>query len=170
MERTLIIVKPDGMQKKLAGEVISRFERAGLKIVGMKMVNAKSSILKKHYPDTMAAAITEKAQSKFPEKLDPNVYGMRILKGLRKFLRETPVIIAVLEGENAVAHVRKICGGTEPVSAEPGTIRRDLSDDSYVKANSEKRSIKNILHASGTPEEAKAEIAIWFKEKELFNY
>ena len=170
VERTLIIIKPDGMQKKLAGEVISRFEKAGLKIVGMKMVNAKSSLLKKHYPDSMAMAITEKAQPKFTEKLDPNVYGMKILKHLRKFLRETPVIVAVLEGENAVAHIRKLCGATEPASAEHGTIRKAFSDDSYVKANEEKRPIKNIIHASGTPEEANTEISIWFKEKELFNY
>lgn len=158
------------MQKKLVGEVISRFEKTGLKIVGIKIVQATDELLTRHYPDSMAAAVTEKAQSKFTEKLDPDIYGMNILKNLRNFLKEIPVIVVVLEGENAVSHVRKLCGATEPISAETGTIRKDFSDDSYVQANAENRTIKNIIHASGTPEEAKTEISIWFKETELHSW
>ena len=175
VERTLVLIKPDGMEKKLTGTVIAAFEKDGLKIVAIKMVKARNKLLSRHYPDSMAAAIGEKTKASYLKKgkeftQDPTQFGMKVLKKLRKFIGSAPVIAMVLEGEGAVAKVRSIIGGTEPVTAGPGTIRQVHSDDSYERADSEKRPIKNIVHASGTIDEAASEVKIWFKDKELFEY
>jgi len=161
------------MEKKLAGTVIPAFEKGDLKLVGIKMVKAKNKRLTEHYPDSMASTLGEKTKASYLKKgkefpHDPTQFGMKVLKKLRKFIGSAPVVAMVLEGENAVAKVRLIIGGTEPMTAGEGTIRQTHSDDSYEKADSEKRPIKNIVHASGTVEEAKKEIKIWFKDKELF--
>lgn len=175
MERTLVLIKPDGMEKRLTGTVLSAFEKHGLKLVGIKMVKAKRKLLQEHYPDSMALTLGEKTKASYLSKgkefkHDPTEFGMGVLKKLRKFVGSAPVVAMVLEGENAVSEVRKIVGGTEPATAGGGTIRQTHSDDSYERADSEKRPIKNILHASGTVEEAEKEIRIWFKEKDLFGY
>ena len=175
VERTLVLIKPDGMEKKLAGTVIAAFEKHGLKLVAIKMVKARNKLLSQHYPDSMAATLGEKTKASYLKKgkeftQDPTEFGMKVLKKLRKFISSAPVIAMVLEGEGAVAKVRSIIGGTEPATAGPGTIRQAYSDDSYEKADSQKRPIKNIVHASGTIDEAVNEIKIWFKDKELFGY
>lgn len=174
-ERTLILVKPDGILRSLSGEIISRFEKSGLKIIGMKMVRATDGMLAEHYPDSMALPIAEKAKNKFESegiefKWDLNEYGMVIVNQLRSFLKSSPVIAFVLYGPNAVQISRKICGSTEPSASEVGSIRGDFSTDSYEFANLRNRSIKNLIHASGNVEEAEKEIKIWFKEDELHNY
>jgi len=175
MEKTLVLIKPDGMEKRLTGTVLSAFEKHGLKLVAIKMVKAKKRLLSEHYPDSMALTIGEKTKASYLKKgkefsHDPTQFGMGVLKKLRKFISSAPVIAMVLEGDNAVAKVRSIIGGTEPMTAGEGTIRQTHSDDSYEKADSQNRPVKNIVHASGTIEEAEKEVRIWFKEKELFEY
>lgn len=149
MQRTLILIKPDGVQRGLAGEIISRFESAGLKIVGMKMVWADEKFSKKHYS----------------AHLEKPFYA-----GLEAMITEGPVIALVLEGIHAVEIVRKIVGPTEPRKAPPGTIRGDYAHHSYEYADEKGIAIKNIIHASGSAEEAKTEVALWFLDSELHSY
>ena len=175
MEKTLVLIKPDGMEKRLTGTVLSAFEKHGLKLVAIKMVKARKRLLSEHYPDAMATTLGEKTKASYLKKgkefaHDPTQFGMGVLKKLRKFIGSAPVVAMVLEGDNAVAKVRSIIGGTEPMTAGEGTIRQTHSDDSYEKADSQKRPIKNIVHASSTVDEAEKEVRIWFKEKELFEY
>jgi len=147
--RTLILLKPDAVQRCLVGRVISRFEDAGLKIVGIKMVWIDNNFAKKHYAP----------------HIDKPFY-----KELESFITEGPVIAMVIEGPNAVEAVRKLVGPTEPRKAPPGTIRGDFAPHSYEYADRKGIAIKNIIHASGTIEEAKKEIELWFSIKELHNY
>jgi len=174
MERTLILIKPDGVSKGLAGEVISRFERAGLKIVGLKIMQADNKIGKKHYPvtDEWAEGIWSKTKAGYEREGKEFNYSVEeiaeMVQGrLIKFLTSSPIVAMVLDGLHAVAVCRKICGATEPYAAAPGTIRGDFSIDAYDLAMAEERSIENIVHASGSIEEAEREISIWFSEEEL---
>ena len=159
----------------LTGEIVQRFERAGLKIVGMKMASASTALLSKHYPDSMATAIGDKAKASFTAAGKPfpwpvQDYGNNILRQLRSSLTKAPVIAIVFEGVNCVQSVRKLCGATEPLAAVPGTVRGDYTTESLEYANMLNRPVWNLIHASGNLEEAKAEIALWFTEKELFAY
>jgi nucleoside-diphosphate kinase len=149
IEKTLVLIKPDGVQRSLAGEIITRFEKVGLKIIGMKMVWVNREFAKKHY----------KAH------VDKPFYA-----GLESMITEGPVIAIVLEGIHAVELVRKIVGPTEPKSALPGTIRGDYAHVSYSYADKKGIAIKNLVHASANNDEAKAEIEIWFKKEELHSY
>lgn len=169
IERTLAIIKPDGTSRNIVGEVISRFERAGLKLVALKMLNADAALLKEHYPDSMARAVGEKSAKAGEEeaKKEPEAYGRKVLGWLRAFMASGPVVPMVLEGENAISAARDIAGYTDPSIAKPGTIRRDLSTDSILAANKEHRPVKNIVHLSGNAEEAKTEIAVWFGPREF---
>lgn len=173
-ERTLVLVKPEGMRRHLVGEIIGRFERAGLKPIGIKMVRADEKITSKHYPPAMAKAIGVKAKATFekegkPFKLTEEEYGMLRVNELRKHLIETPIIAIALEGPNAIRCVRKISGFTSADRADPGTIRGDLSCDSFESANALKRPVRNIVHSSDK-ENAEKEIKLWFKTSELFNW
>jgi len=175
VERTLVLIKPDGMEKRLTGIVLADFEKNGLRLVGIKMVRADDSLLSRHYPDSMAVTIAEKTKASYLKKgkefsYDLREFGMSVLKRLRDFIKSAPVIAMVLEGENAVAKVRGIIGGTEPITAGEGTIRYVYSQDSYEKADRENRPVKNIMHASGTVKEAEDEIKVWFSKNELFEY
>ncbi|MDP7140925.1 MAG: nucleoside-diphosphate kinase [Candidatus Woesearchaeota archaeon] len=152
IERTLVIIKPDGVQRSLAGRIISRFEDAGLKIVGMKMNWIDDAFAKEHYSD-----IGER-------------YGKRILENLVNYIKEGPVIAMILEGVDAVENVRKITGSTYPNEALPGTIRGDFSHISKNYANKKERKVGNLIHASATSKEAKEEIKLWFSIDELHNY
>jgi nucleoside-diphosphate kinase len=169
IERTLAIIKPDGTSRNIIGDVISRFERAGLRPIALKIINADMKLLKRHYPDTMAQSVGEKSAKAGEEeaKANPQAYGMKVLSWLRDFMSSGPVVPMVLEGENAISAAREIAGYTDPSAAKPGTIRRDFSTDSILAANKEKRPVKNVVHLSGNPEEAKTEIAIWFGSKEF---
>ena len=169
VERTLAIIKPDGTSRSIIGDVVARFERAGLRLVALKMVNADLPTLKKHYPDSMASAVGEKSAKagEAEAKKNPQAYGLKVLGWLRNFMASGPVVPMVLEGENAIGAAREIAGFTDPSQAKPGTIRRDFSTDSILAANSEHRPVKNIVHLSGNTEEAKTEIAIWFKPSEF---
>lgn len=149
IQRTLVLIKPDGVQRGLVGQIITRFENAGLKIVGGKMVLVDANFSKKHY--------AEHIQKKF-------------YKALEAMLTQGPVFALVLEGVEAVALVRKMVGSTEPKAAPPGTIRGDFSHMSYAYADSKDIGLKNIIHASDSVDSARTEIVLWFSPSELHSY
>jgi nucleoside-diphosphate kinase len=155
MERTLIIFKPDAVQRGIVGEILTRFERVGLKVVGTKMLSPDYDHYYHHY-ENIGKMVTRRGKEIFEVTLDA--------------MNEGPVIAMVLEGIEAVEVVRKMVGGTEPKVAQPGTIRGDYSHISFSHANAHGIATPNIIHASGDPEEASEEIAHWFKPEELFDY
>lgn len=175
MERTLVILKPDAVQRGLVGEIINRFERPGLKIVGMKMLIPDKVLLEKHYPDKLAPIIGNKT------KKDWNAYGVEhtesadeigkiILDATREFMGSGPVIALVLEGGHAVEVTRKLVGSTGPKDSLPGTIRGDFAHLSLGMASTKRKGAANLIHASGDMEEAEEEIKLWFKPEEIFDY
>jgi len=155
MERTLIILKPDAVKRGIVGEVLARFERAGFKIVGCKMLQPDYDHYYHHY-ETISKMISRRGQAAFDVTLE--------------MMNEGPVIATVLEGVEAIAVVRKMVGETEPKAALPGTIRGDYAHLSFAHSNQEGIGAPNVVHASGNAEEAKAEIAHWFSQSELFEY
>ncbi|MBW4061319.1 nucleoside-diphosphate kinase [Candidatus Saccharibacteria bacterium] len=155
MEQTLIIFKPDAVQRGVVGEILSRFERSGLKIVGMKMVSPDADHYYHHY-ETIGKVVSRRGQEVFDNAVSYVMGG--------------PVIAAVLQGVEAVDLVRKMVGPTEPKSAAPGTIRGDYAHINYAQADKLSIAIANLLHASGDSDEAKLEVAHWFSEAELFSY
>jgi nucleoside-diphosphate kinase len=176
IQRTLVFIKPDGVKRGLVGEIIHRFERAGLKIVGLKMMWLPKEFAKEHYRDT----------PKWREKIKKNIveayesYGLtppqdldaavdKIIDDIRAYVTSGPIVAMVLEGPRAVYIVRKLVGDTSPERAAPGTIRGDYSIDSYPFANVELRAIRNVVHASDA-ENAEREIKLFFKEEEIFDY
>lgn len=177
-ERTLVIIKPDGVQRSLIGEVIGRYERVGLKLVGLKMVVVGEDAIEKHYTlDPSWRTVTgEKAIESYkkkgltPPSENPLEVTAKILENLKKYMTSGPVVIMVWQGAHAVELVRKIVGGTEPLSSDVGTIRGDYVLDSYQMADSDGRAVRNIVHASGSVEESENEINHWFNEEELINY
>ncbi|TAL48102.1 nucleoside-diphosphate kinase [archaeon] len=168
MEKTFVIIKPDAMKKNLVGKIVARFEENSLRVAGMKMVKADLKLASKHYPDALGEAIAKKAEKAGVKTKDPKEYGMKILRWLREFIISYPVVAMVLEGDDAISRVRKLIGYTDPATAEKGTIRRDFGDDSVLQANIENRPVYNLVHASDSPETAKHEISLWFKNDELF--
>ncbi len=177
-EKTLIIIKPDGVQRNLIGEIISRFERAGLKLVAMKMIKANEAMVKKHYtldPEWMRLVGEKSIKGLLdkgiePVSLDPMVIAESVIDRLSKYLTSGPIIPMVLQGGHAVSVVRKIVGTTEPVMSDVGTIRGDFVLDSYPMAMADERCVRNLIHASGTVDEAVNEINLWFTESEIADY
>lgn len=155
MERTLIVFKPDAVMRGIVGEILTRFERAGFKIVGAKMVQPDYQ----HYFDHYEGIGTLKTRK-----------GDEIFESQMASMQEGPVIAMVLEGVEAVETVRKMVGSTEPRSALPGTIRGDYAHVTYGQAASIGRGVANIIHASADAKEAEQEIAHWFSESELHAY
>ncbi len=155
MERTLIILKPDALQRGIVGEIITRFERVGLKIVATKMLSPDEEHYYYHY-ETIGKMVSRRGKQAFDVTLELMTSG--------------PVIALVLEGVEAVAQVRKMVGTTEPKGAQPGTIRGDYAHVSFGFADNEGVGIPNLIHASGDPEEAEKEITHWFSETEIFDY
>ena len=155
IERTLILLKPDAVQRGVTGEIITRFERVGLKMIGMKMVSPDKAHYHDHY-EKISKMITRRGQAAFDVTLD--------------FMMIGPVIAVVLEGVDAVSLVRKMIGETEPKQAQPGTIRGDYAHISFAHANEVGSGIPNLIHASGDSDEAKQEVKHWFKDDELFDY
>lgn len=162
-EQTLVLIKPDGVKRSLIGEIISRYERAGLKVVKLKMLTAPKEIIKKHYPSDVDYLISlgKKSASSDDQINDFLAQGQKIVNWLRAFIVSGKVVAMVLEGEDGIALTRTITGHTDPHSAQKGTIRGDLGEDSILKANREGRPVYNLVHASGNPEEAQAEIKLW---------
>lgn len=152
MQRTLVLLKPDAVQRGLMGRIIQRFEDAGIKIVGAKMTWIDENFGKKHYFD-----VAERR-------------GETVLKGLLEFMTKGPVMALCLEGINVVENVRKIVGSTEPKSAVPGTIRGDFAHQSYAHIDSKGGAVRNLIHASGNYKEAQYEVALWFTAEELHTY
>jgi nucleoside-diphosphate kinase len=149
IERTLVLLKPDAVQRSLVGTIITKLENAGLKISGMKMVWIDREFSKKHYSDHV---------------------NKPFYKGLEDFIVEGPIIAMVVEGIHSVEIVRKLVGSTEPRKAVPGTIRGDFAHHSYEFADKKGISIKNLIHASDSSENAKKEVSLWFKPEELHSY
>lgn len=177
-ERTLVIIKPDGIQRTLIGEIISRYERIGLKLIGMKMLVPTAKMVEEHYTlDPEWRRITgekrikaAQAKGETPPSMDPLEITAKILEHLKKYMTSGPVIAMAWEGAHAVSIVRKITGGTEPLSTDVGTIRGDFVLDSYTMSDTDSRAIRNLIHASGTVPEAEKELKHWFADHELVNY
>jgi nucleoside-diphosphate kinase len=183
MERTLVVLKPDAVQRGLVGEIVSRFEKVGLKIVGAKMFKPDKDLGNKHYPkerkewveglggNTLRSYKEQGLDVKEQFKTDdPYEIGLAVHKWLVDFISSGPVLALVMEGPHAIGVIRKIVGATTPETAPPGTIRGDYSFDSPAAANAGQRPIRNLIHASGNKEEAEFEINLWFKADELFDY
>ena len=155
IEQTLILFKPDAVQRGVVGEILTRFERVGLKIVGTKMIAPTREHYYKHYEE-IGQVITRRGEKTFNNVLDT--------------MNEGPVIAMVLEGIEAVELVRKLVGSTEPKSSAPGTIRGDFSHMSYGYGDEQDKGIPNLIHASGDADDAKKEIPHWFTPQELYDY
>lgn len=181
-EQTLVLVKPDGMQRGLIGEIIKRFETRGLKVVGIKIVKPSKEHVKKHYLATEEQLggmgnktlddlkLTGLDPMKELGTNDPMKIGKMINDWNFEFLSSGPVVAMVLQGFRSVEMARKIVGHTVPAKADIGTIRGDLSIDAPLLGNANKRAMKNIVHASSSVPDAKREINHWFSKKEIFDY
>jgi len=181
-ERTYVMVKPDGVRKGLVGEIINRFERRDLKIVAIEMFMPTKKQIDGHYPKDKAwitrlgdKTLTTYATYKIdPVKElgtgDPEKIGPMVREWLIDYMTSAPLIRMVVQGIHAVDMVRKIAGATLPYKADMGTIRGDFSNDSPAIANTERRAVMNLMHASETPEEAAHEIKYWFGKSPVFDY
>jgi len=178
-ERTLVLIKPDGIQKSITGKIISRFEDAGLKITGMKMVWADDILAKKHYPldEEWARNLFKKTKQAYAKEGKEPKYktweeiGKAVQSNLINFLKESPIVAMVLQGPNSIELVRKMIGATEPRQAIPGTIRADFASvECYRIADDKERAVRNLIHASDSKENAEREIATWFNPNELHDY
>ncbi len=176
-ERSLVLLKPDTVQRSLVGEVIKRFENTGLKISAMKMIVPTEAQLLTHYNkddawyqrkgEGIVAELTEQGKEITKE---PAEYGKDIILTIVRYMTAAPVVAMILEGNKAVSVVTKIVGTTEPSTSDVGTIRGDYTLDSYSHATFENRAVRNLVHQSEYPEEAEREIAIWFNDSEVMNY
>ncbi len=176
-ERTLVLLKPDAVQRNLIGEIITRFERVGLKIIAMKFLIPTKEQAYKHYvknEEEIEAlgkrSIEGKKKSGIETNEDPKELGQKIVDRLVRFLSSGPIVAMILEGNQAVAIVRKLVGSTEPLQSDVGTIRGDFTLDSYTIADNDNRAVRNLVHASSSVAEAEYEIKVWFDEKEIFSY
>jgi nucleoside-diphosphate kinase len=182
-ERTFVMVKPDGVKKGLTGEIIRRFEQRDLKVVALEMFMPTKAQIDEHYPKDEAwrRRLGQKTLGTYAKyNIDPKTelgtaddleIGNMVRSWLVEYMTSAPLVRMVIEGVHAVDMVRKICGATLPNMADMGTIRGDYSCDSPAVANSEKRCVTNLVHASETPEEAKHEIEHWFGKRDvIFDY
>ncbi len=175
IERSLVLLKPDAVQRSLVGNIIRRFERAGLKIIGMKMVWVDEEFAKKHYTDDLIPIVGNKTKKDWDEfgveyTESAEEIGKMIVDGTRKYISEGPVIAMVLQGIQCVEVIRKIVGSTGPKDSPPGTIRGDFAHMALGYASLQKRGIPNLIHASANVKEAEEEIKLWFKDEELHDY
>lgn len=177
IERTLVIIKPDGVQRGLVGEILGRFEAAGLKIAAMKMEWPSKKLVGQHYTvdEDYNRGVGEKALANAKQqgtKLEGTALeiGLQVRKFNMNYLSAGPVVAMVLEGNTAIKSVRNIIGGTNPLTADVGTIRGDLTIDDFAQADTEGRAVRNLMHASSELEEARREIALWFEKSELHEY
>ncbi len=181
-EKTLVLIKPDGVKRGLVGETLHRFEQRGLKIIALKMTQAKKEQIDNHYPKDKKwiRRLGEKTLKNYQKygydpikemgSDDPDKIGEKVRNWLLDYMTSAPIVKIVVQGVHAIDMVRKIVGPTLPVDAEMGTIRGDFSVDSSDIANREKRAIHNLVHASETPEEAEHEINFWFSPEEIHSY
>ena len=164
-EETLVILKPDALERRLIGSIIKRYEESGLTVLNVKYIrNVDEDLISKHYPASMAKGLGEKAQKATAGITDPETHGLKVLERLRTYFTRGPVLAMRVGGEDAIQAVRRETGYTDPATAEKGTIRGDYGIDSLAKSTEEARAVENLVHASGNPEEARAELGLWFPE------
>jgi nucleoside-diphosphate kinase len=181
-EKTVVLIKPDGVKRGLVGEIISRIEKRGLKIISLEMIQATRKQIDDHYPKgnkwikrlgektlnnykTYGADIKEELGTDDPEKI-----GEMVRDWLLDYLSSGPMVKIIVKGIHAISMVRKLVGKSIPGEAEMGTVRGDFSVDDATAANKDKRSIRNILHASEDREEAEHEMKFWFAAEDIFDY
>jgi len=176
-EQTYLMIKPDGVQRGLVGDIVSRIERTGLKIVALKMMVADKENLVKHYGksdewyESKGKGIVEnRTASGLPVEKSAFEYGKGIIDALVNYMASGPVIAMVIEGNQAVAIVKKLVGGTEPTTSDVGTIRGDLTLDSYQLANIDSRAVRNLIHCSDQVDEARREIELWMSSNDVYDY
>ena len=181
-EKTVVLIKPDGVKRGLVGEIVSRIEKRGLKIIALDMIWATKEQVDGHYPKdekwiTRLGEKTKETYKKYGFNIkkelgteDSKKIGKMVRGWLIDFMTSGPMVKVVVKGIHAIDMVRKLCGNTMPALAEMGTIRGDFSVDSAAAANRGKRPVHNILHASETPKEAKHELAFWFSPEEIHDY
>lgn len=166
-QQTLIIIKPDGVEKGYTTEIIKRYEAVGLKVIKRKDITAPYSIVEKHYPmdPDYLKSIGEKTIAAGQLVKSAQDQGRKVVTWLRKFITSGPIVVLLMAGDEAVKVARKTTGFTDPATAEKGTIRADYGTDNILKANMEQRPVYNLIHASGSEEEAQKEIKLWFGEE-----
>ncbi len=173
-ERTLIILKPDVLARGLSGEIISRFESVGLKIIAMKMIMANPVVAKEHYKKDDEWLLRKGKEImktlNITSAEDPKKYGQTICDSLAGDICIYPIVAMVLEGHKAVSLVKKLVGPTNPEVAPPGTIRGDFSQDTYLLANTASRPVINLVHCTDDTKEADREINLWFKKEEIITW
>ena len=176
-EQTLFIVKPDGVQRSLVGDLVRRIERTGLKLVAMKMVLATEDQIIEHYNKDDAwclkkgeGIVENRKKNNLPVEKEAIEYGRDIMRQNVAFMTAGPVVAMVVQGSNAIAVVKKLVGSTEPTTSDVGTIRGDLTVDSYEHAGISERAVRNLVHCSDEIEEAKREIGVWFTPEEILEY
>lgn len=182
-EKTLVVLKPDAVHRGIMGDIISRFEQRGLKVVAAKMFVPTKELLEKHYPgdrDELVEGIGKRTLAGYKDlgmdvkkqfgHEDPIKIGHQVRQWLVDFMGSGPVFAMIIEGPHAIELVRKLRGNTEPLRAEVGTITGDFSFDSSAFANMSNRPIRNLVHASGNKDEADFEVSLWFKPDEIFDY
>ena len=176
-EKSFVMIKPDGVQRGLVGEIINRVERVGLKISALKMTVPTEDQCWTHYNKDDAwynqkgeRAVADRQANGLPVDKPAVEYGKDIVRALVKFMTSGPVVAMILSGNQAVGIVKKLVGGTEPLTSDVGTIRGDFTLDSYNLSSLDERAVRNLIHCSDKPEEAEREIKIWFKPEELLKY
>ncbi|MCW1888409.1 MAG: nucleoside-diphosphate kinase [Candidatus Moranbacteria bacterium] len=176
-ERTLVIVKPDGVQRGLIGEILKRFERTGLKFVAMKFMLPQAEQCWKHYNKDEAwfmlkgnRIVEDRKNQGLSIDKEPLEYGKDIIQSNVDFFTSGPVLAFIIEGNQSVAIVKKLVGGTEPTTSDVGTIRGDFTVDSYALSSIDNRAVRNLVHCSDSPEEAEREIPLWFDESDPVSY
>lgn len=176
-ERTLVFIKPDGIQRSLMGEIIQRIERTGLKFTAMKFFIPDEDRCWKHYNkdekwflEKGSNIVKDLKEAGIVVEKEAIEYGRDIVKQLAEFMTSGPILGMVIEGNQAVGIVKKLVGGTEPLTSDVGTIRGDFTLDSYALAGIDGRAVRNLVHCSDKPEEAEREIKLWFKEDEIVRY
>ena len=176
-ERTFVMIKPDGIQRSLMGEIIKRIERTGLKFISFKFFIPDEDRCWKHYDkndewfqEKGSNIVKDLKEAGLPVNKDAIEYGKDIIRQLAGFMTSGPVLAFVLEGNQAVGIVKKIVGGTEPLTSDVGTIRGDLTLDSYALAGIDGRAVRNLIHCSDKVEEAEREIKLWLEEKDFVSY
>ena len=182
IEKTVVLIKPDGVKKGLIGEILSRFEKVGLKLVASKLIWIDKTHVGKHYADKddYHKTVGEKTLENYKKygfdakenlgTTDSIEIGRMVRQWNMEFLTSGPIVVVLLQGVHAVDAVRMMVGNTLPRFATPGTIRGDYSLDSPILANLNKRTVKNMIHASSSIEEASFEEQLWFHQGEIYDY
>ncbi len=176
-ERTFVIIKPDGVQRGLIGEIIKRIERTGLKFVYMNLATLDPQKVWEHYGKDDAwfqrkgdGIVADRTAAGLPVEKEALEYGKDIIGAMVKYFASGPVVVMVVQGNRAVNVVKKLVGGTDPDNSDVGTIRGDFTIDSYTISAVDDRALRNLIHCSDSPEEAEREIKLWLSGEEILSY